>query len=191
MYFISWKCAHGLYLIIQRYKAVFICTCYPLASTVFWGMYKCNELTYPLAQVCNRYRITALFGACAYSQKNAFWELIENAGAPILYILRLTSVRLFSSRGAWAKKRNNTVTGVTESTWYETMCIEDSTGVMIFYSWWWDFTNFVNENCLNNHHQSYFFVTFYPVCVWKMLTGPASSLIFLQAYILKVIKWVC
>ena len=47
----------------------------------------------------NWYRIIAFYGACAYSRKNAFWELIENVGAPILYILRLTSVRLYASRG--------------------------------------------------------------------------------------------
>ena len=52
----------------------------------------------------NWYRIIALFGACAYSRKNAFWELIENVGAPILYILRLTSVRLYASRGELALK---------------------------------------------------------------------------------------
>ena len=46
------------------------------------------------------YRIIALFGACANSRKNTFWELIENVGTPILYILQLTSVRLYSSRGA-------------------------------------------------------------------------------------------
>ena len=56
-----------------------------------------------------------LFGTCAYSRKTAFWELIENAGAPILYILRLTSMRLYSSRGACslrgacATKRDNAV----------------------------------------------------------------------------------
>ena len=67
------------------------------------------------------YRIIALFGACAYSRKTMFWELIENVGAPILYILRLTSVRLFSSRGAcsligtYAKKCDNTVTAKNKS----------------------------------------------------------------------------
>ena len=55
------------------------------------------------------------FGACAYSQTNTLWELIENAGVPILYILWLTSVGLYSSRGtcsligASATKRDNTV----------------------------------------------------------------------------------
>ena len=61
------------------------------------------------------YRIIMLFGACTYSRKTGFWELIENAGAPVFYILRLTSVCLYSSkgacslRGACAKKRDNTV----------------------------------------------------------------------------------
>ena len=41
--------------------------------------------------------------------KNVFWEWIENAGVPMLYILQLTSVHLYSSRGACAKKRDNTV----------------------------------------------------------------------------------
>ena len=34
------------------------------------------------------------------AEKTVFWKLIENVGAPMLYILRLTSVRLYSSRGA-------------------------------------------------------------------------------------------
>ena len=63
------------------------------------------------------YRIIALFDACAYSWKTTFWEIIENSGAPLLYIyiLQLTSVRLYSSRGACshrcacAKKRANMV----------------------------------------------------------------------------------
>ena len=42
------------------------------------------------------YRIIALFDACVYSRETAFWELIENEGAPILYILQLTSVRLYT-----------------------------------------------------------------------------------------------
>ena len=46
------------------------------------------------------YRIIALFAACTYSRKTAFWEIMENAGVPTLYILWLTSVRLYSSTGA-------------------------------------------------------------------------------------------
>ena len=38
------------------------------------------------------------------------YELIENASVPILYILRLTSMRLYSSRGVCARKRDDTVT---------------------------------------------------------------------------------
>ena len=38
------------------------------------------------------YSIIELFGACACSWKNMFWELIENVGAPVLFILRLSSV---------------------------------------------------------------------------------------------------
>ena len=61
------------------------------------------------------YHIIALFGACAYNRKTAFWELIENVGAPILCIIRLTSVPLYASRGAYslrgacAPNRHNTV----------------------------------------------------------------------------------
>ena len=45
------------------------------------------------------YHIIALFGPCAYSRKT-FGELIENAGAPILSVLQLTSMCLYLSRGA-------------------------------------------------------------------------------------------
>ena len=61
------------------------------------------------------YCIIALFGSCAYSRKTVVGELIENAGAPILCTLRLTSLLLYLSRGtcslrgACAKKRDNTV----------------------------------------------------------------------------------
>ena len=56
-------------------------------------------------------------------KRKAFWETIENADAPVLYyiILQLTSVRLYSSRGAClltgacAKKRDKTVGDSLES----------------------------------------------------------------------------
>ena len=61
-----------------------------------------NRIQYYLDFVNNSavYCIIALFGTCAYSRKNAFWGLTENAGAPILYTLRLTSMCLYSSRGS-------------------------------------------------------------------------------------------
>ena len=40
----------------------------------------------------SKYRIITLFGACAYSQKTAFWELIENAGAPCTCIFNSTYI---------------------------------------------------------------------------------------------------
>ena len=63
----------------------------------------------------NIYHIITLFGTCAYSRKTTFRELLENAGAPILYILQSISVCLYSSRGTCslrgtcATKRNNMV----------------------------------------------------------------------------------
>ena len=50
--------------------------------------------------------------------KNMLCEIIKSAGAPVLYILQLTSVRLYLSRGAHlligacAKKRDNTVLSI-------------------------------------------------------------------------------
>ena len=47
-----------------------------------------------------RCHIIVLFGACTYSRKTAFLEIIEIAGALILCILQLTSLRLYLSRSA-------------------------------------------------------------------------------------------
>ena len=69
-------------------------TCIPQHAPHCWHL-----RTSPRSRIYQQlYRIIMLFGACAYSRKNNVWELIENAGAPILYILRLTSVRPHSNR---------------------------------------------------------------------------------------------
>ena len=67
----------------------------------------------------NHYCTIGLFGTCG--RKTTFWELhvIGHAGAPIVYILWLTSMRLYSNRGACslrgacAKKCDNTVPSPT------------------------------------------------------------------------------
>ena len=84
--------------------------CYVLTPSIIcmWSLnWLCGQLELILYLI-------ALFGACA------FWEVIETASAPILYILRLTSMRLYSSRGtcsligSCAKKHDNMVTGFRE-----------------------------------------------------------------------------
>ena len=56
------------------------------------------------------YHIIALFGTCAYSWKTLFWDIIENAGVPILHILQLISVRLYSNIGACSLRVSKNVT---------------------------------------------------------------------------------
>ena len=51
--------------------------------------------------------ILSCFGTCSYRQKeNAFWEIIENAGAPILYTLQCIAVH-YSGELPWEAREKS------------------------------------------------------------------------------------